>query len=462
LRSKTDYFNLLTVLLAFVSILAFLIFPPLAWPVTEIKVAALAVFCIVLWATNVISPLLTSLLFFLLAMLFSVAPPEVIFSGFSSPAEWLTFGGLVIGLGISCTGLGKRVANIFINHLGTSYQKLIISLVMAGISFGFIMPSATGRVVLLVPIAIEISNYFGFKKGENGRIGIVLAIILGSYIPSFAILPANVPNMILAGMSELLFDITFSYSEYFLLHFPVLGVMKGVVIIGLILWFYTDRIDKNKTKNTTSAAPFSKDETVLSVVLVVLFILWITDYMHHVSPAWVALGGAVVLLLPRIGVISPQSFNKEINIGLLIFVAGILGFGSMISHSGLGDQLANSLLPFLPLEEGNPFQSYISLNFISMLTGAITTLPGVPAVLTPLADNFTNASGLPLKATLMAQVSGFSIVLFPYQAPPILIGMLLSGEKGASALKILMLLALITIFLLLPLNYLWWDMIGWI
>lgn len=454
--------NPLIALLAFISVLAFLIFPPPAWSVTETKVAALAFFCIVLWATNIISPLLTSLLFFLLAMLFSVAPAEVIFSGFSSPAEWLTFGGLVIGIGISCTGIGKRAANIFINHLGTSYQKLIISLVIGGVFFGFIMPSATGRVVLLVPIVIEISNHFGFKNGENGRIGIVLAIIIGSYIPSFAVLPANVPNIVLAGMSELLFDITFSYSEYFLLHFPVLGVLKAGVIIGLILWFYPDHIDNNNTEETTSAVSFSKNETTLFVVLVLLLVLWVTDYMHNISPAWVALGGAVVLLLPRIGVISPQNFNKELNIGPIFFVAGILGFGSMVSHSGLGDQLANNLLPLLPLNEKDPFQSYMSLNLISMLVGAVTTLPGVPAVLTPLADNFTSASGLSLKTTLMTQVSGFSTVLFPYQAPPILVGMLLSGEKVTSALKILLVLAIITIVLLLPLNYLWWEILGWV
>ncbi len=462
IKNKAVFLRLVWVILTLLIIAALFLSPSTYWDTGELKIIALTVFCIIFWATNPISPMQTALLFFFFAMIFEVAPPEIIFSGFKSPAEWLVFGGLVIGIAIHVTGLGKRLATLFMTHVGNSYPILIMALVGLGILFGFVMPSATGRVVLIVPIVLEIANNFGFTKGERGRTGLVLAGIMGTYIPSFGILPANAPNIVLSGMSQLLFDIRFSYSEYFILHFPVLGLLKALVIVGLIIWLFPDKVRLEKRMPIASTLPFSKKEIRLTILLATLFVLWITDFIHHWSPAWIALGGAIVLILPSIGVINPKEFQSGMKLDPLLFVAGILGFGSMIGFSGLGQDLAKTLLAFMPLHPGADFQNYMSLNFIAMFTGTLTTLPGVPAVLTPLADSFATASGLPLKSIFMTQVSGFSTVLFPYQAPPVLVGMLLAGEKITPALKLLLLLALVSLLVLLPLNYFWWEFTGWL
>ena len=201
-----------------------LLFPPDMLSALEVKAAALMVVTIGFWATGIIPEHITALLFFLLAMLFSIAPPDVVFAGFSSTAVWLVFGGLVIGVAITATGLGKRVANRVALQLEGEYPRIIWGLMLVGIFFSFVMPSAMGRVVLLTPIAIAIADHFGFQKGTNGRTGVLLATIFGSYIPAFAILPANVPNMVLIGMAETQYGISPLYGEYFLLHFPVLGL----------------------------------------------------------------------------------------------------------------------------------------------------------------------------------------------------------------------------------------------
>ena len=62
----------------------------------------------------------------------------------------------------------------------------------------------------------------------------------------------------------------------------------------------------------------------------------------------------------------------------------------------------------------------------------------------------------------MMQVVGFSTIMLPYQAPPIVVGMQLSGEKLMDAAKICLSLALITGFILLPLNFFWWKLLDWL
>lgn len=424
--------------------------------------AALLVVVITFWVTGIIPEYLTALLLFVVATLFSIAPAKIVFSGFYSPAFWLVFSGLVIGVGINGTGLGIRVAGKVAVRLNGSYMKLIGGLVFIGLGFGFLMPSAMGRVVLLVPIAISISNHFGFKKGSNGFVGVVLAIVLGSFIPAFSILPANVPNMILVGMAESLHQYSPLYGEYLLLHFPILGILKAIIITALILWLYPDKPIMDKSMSLQYSAVMSEKETVLSVFLMILMALWVTDFIHHISPAWIALAGAVFLLLPKIEIVSKQQFTEKINYGSLFFIAGVLGLGSMINYSGLGSSSAKYLISYLPLNTDTPFINYLSLSLSSMLTGIITTLPGVPAVLTPLSNEISQASGFPVESVIMTQVLGFSAPIFPYQAPPILIGMQLAQVKLAEALKVCLYLALISVLLLLPINYLWWNLLGWL
>ena len=109
---KSDKYRAL-IILSSVSILVgtlIIISPSTILSPPEKIVAALLVVVITFWVTGIIPEYLTALLFFVVAMLFSIAPAKIVFSGFHSPAFWLVFSGLVIGIGINGTGLGIRVA----------------------------------------------------------------------------------------------------------------------------------------------------------------------------------------------------------------------------------------------------------------------------------------------------------------------------------------------------------------
>lgn len=431
-------------------------------PGTHSITSGLVIVVITLWVTGIIAEYLTAFLMFAIAMLFSIAPASVVFSGFHSAAFWLVFSGLVIGVGINSTGLGKRIAGRIAAHLSDSYFKLISGLVLLGTLFGVLMPSSMGRIILLIPIALAVASHFRFHSGSNGYIGVVMAITMGAFIPTFAILPANVPNMILAGMSESLYQYSPQYGEYLVLHFPLLGLPKIFILVALIMWLYPDTPKEDHEQPLNEKTPITKNERVMSLVLILMILLWLTDFIHHISPAWVALGGAIFLLLPTVNIVSNKHFTDSIPYHLLFFVAGILGLGSIISYSGIGDELAQYLVSYLPLNTETPFINYLSLSLLSMVTGIIVTLAGVPAVLTPLAENLATATGLPIKSVVMTQVIGFSTTFFPYQAPPVLIGLQLANIKMAEGLKVFIYVALISLVLLMPLNYLWWQWLGWL
>ncbi len=450
----------IVILIAFILSVWMLIAPPVIFTSHQVAVAAVCLVTITFWATGIIPPHITSLCFFVVCLVFSLAKPGVVFSGFSSSAIWLIFGGLVLGAAITSTGLGKRVGRWIAYHLQGAYLKIIGGLVVSGVCFSFLMPSAMGRIVLLIPLAVAIADYFGFEPGSNGRTGIVLAVILGSFLPAFAILPANVPNMVLIGISESLFHISLLYGPYFLLHFPVLGLLKGIIIVVVIVRLYPDMPVIHQGQKVGHEESLSRDEKILSITLLVLLGLWMTDFLHHIGPAWVALTGAVFLMLPGIGVVDKKMFNQKVNWASIIFVAGILGLGTVINRSGVGHSLASRIIAFLPLEPDNAFCNFYSLSLAATATGMATTLPAMPAVFTQFSGSLAKTAGLPLKSIIGIQVLGFSTVLLPYQAPPIVVGMQLAGERFSHAAKVCLVLAAITISLLFPLDFLWWKFLG--
>jgi len=433
-----------------------LFYPPEALSSSQLFTLVIGLMAIGFWATALIPEYLTALLFFCACMLLSVAAPQQVFSGFSSSAFWLVYGGLIIGIAINKTGLGKRIATILVSHLDYGYSGLITGVVVIGILFSFLMPSAMARMVLLIPIMLLIASHFGFEHGTKGRTGIILAAIMGTFIPAFAILPANVANMVLSGLYESQFRHSFLYGEYLLINFPILGGLKAICIVGMVILLFPDKIRKIDDSELNGIEPWSKNEKFLTVLLSLALLLWITDFYHHISPAWIAILVAIILLFPKIAIVTSEEFSRQINYASLLFVAGVIGFGVVISHSGLGNILAEYLLDTFPLDKETPFINYMLLSLSSVLTALAVTSPSVPAILMPLAEPITSASGLPLKMVIMTQVIGFSTTIFPYQTVPILIAMQMAGEKLSHAVKFCFLLALLTLAILVPVNYFWW------
>lgn len=442
-----------------------LLYPFAGQPENFSQSAAVVLITLVFWSTGLFPPFLTGLLFFALATVFHLIEPATLFAGFGSTAVWLIISGFVIGSAISVSGLGKRLAAFIAPHLTASYSRLIGGLVLTSVLLGFVMPSSVGRAVVLVPIGMALADNVGFAKGSNGRLGIATALAIACNMPSFAVLPANIPNMILAGASETLLGIRFGYTEYLLLHFPVLGIVKSLLLVWMVLRIFPAEIQRDSVTQEPKMEEFASNRTIqkkVGILLAITLLFWMTDTIHGVNPAWVGLVTAILLLLPKWGVVEPKSFNSSVDFGTVVFVASALGLGALVNVSGLGASMGQLFSHMLPSDSESSFLSYMALSMISTLTGLVATIPGVPTVLTPMATDFAHATGFSLPAVLMTQVVGFSTVIFPYQVGPLIVAMQLSQEPLSKLVKVTLPLALVTVVVLMPMDYLWWVLLGWI
>lgn len=426
---------------------------------TELLVpAALVVATIALWATGRLPEYLTALLFFAGATVVTAVPAEIIFSGFASAAFWLVLSGFVLGAAIRKTGLAARLAAALQPHLAQSWLRMVGGTVAVSYAAAFVMPSNMGRIALLMPMVLAIAERAGIRAGSRGWYGLALAVGFGTFQLSASILPANVPNLVMAGAVEGTYELHLRYLPYLITFSPMLGILKGLLVVALVHRLFPATPVPAQT--VVEAAPWSSGERRLAILLLCTLGLWVTDALHGISPAWVGLVAACLCLLPRVGFLSSDEFAQASNFRTCLYVAGLLGLSAFVVATGLADRLGDQVIPLLPLDPARPFISYLSIFGLGELLNALTTANGVPAVFTPLAEEIASTAGLPLTTVLMFQVLSYSTPLLPYQASPIVVAMMMGNVPLREGIKLSLWLAAATVLVIAPLQFLWMRALG--
>jgi hypothetical protein len=253
-------------------------------------------------------------------------------------------------------------------------------------------------------------------------------------------------------------NIQLTYADYFLLNFPVMGVFALVVYPALIAVLFRDTPRYPDHQEKISA--WAGDEKRLLLFLTIAFLLWITDSLHGISPAWVALGAAILCLLPRIGMLPPSVLGGGINYGPLLFLAGVIGLGAVANHAGLGTVIAKNLMQFLEFQKGADFQNYTSISLTSIVVGLFTTMPAQPSIMVAMTGTLAQATGWSELNVIMASMTAWGVFPFFYQTPPVVIAVALGNLKISDVTKTLICYMILGVLIMLPLHFLWGQSIG--
>jgi DASS family divalent anion:Na+ symporter len=214
-----------------------------------------------------------------------------------------------ISRGFIKTGLGARIAYIFMKWLGRRTIGLGYSLIATDLVIAPAIPSITARAgAVIYPIVRSVAEAFDSRpdNGTERRIGsfLILNSFYGNLVTSAMFLTAMAANPLSVQMAaDRGIDITW-------INWAVAAILPGftsLLVVPFVLYkLFPPRI--KETPRATGLAkerlaamgPLGRDEAIMLGTFALLLLLWIFGKQLHMHSAVAALVGLTILLLTRV------------------------------------------------------------------------------------------------------------------------------------------------------------------
>jgi branched-chain amino acid transport system substrate-binding protein len=334
----------------------------------------------ILWSLDVFSYHAVTVALPLLAVLFGVAAPEKAFSGFSSPSWFLVLGVFAITAAISRTGLMYRMVLLFVKRFPPHYASQTFALAMSGLLLTPVIPSSNGRAALAGPLAVTICDTLRFKKGSPGAIGIAMACLLGFGHMSFMFMNGTATCFLALGLLPPDVGGRVTWTSWLASSLP-LGLVYFIASFCCIFLLYrpnepTEARGKVIDAQLKALGPMTRHELMSLATVIVSLAAFATQPLHQINGAWIAMLSFLILFAG--GVLNEKAVRNDIDWNFLISFGALVGFGTLISGSGLTSVAAEKIRPLLLGVSGSP---YIFLPVVSIATHLVRFALPLPAVL---------------------------------------------------------------------------------
>ncbi len=333
---------------------------------------------LILWITEAIPNYLTSLILIISLVLFKVIPETDAYANLGHPVMWLNIMSFVLASMLVATGVAKRFALWFIIKFGKNAGSVFLSFLIINLVLSAFISATTAKAAILLPIFMVIAAIYGSTGGENrnnfGR-SIVLQNLFYINTGATGFLTGAGAHLYAVALIAGATGGNIFYSEWLFAQLPVTLVMMFLgYIIAMKVFFPLkphERIPQIEggmerlKQEYVKLGKISFQEKKSITIFLLILLLWSTDKIHGVSPTAVAFVGAIVALLPKIGVVK---WNEvDIPWHLMLFSAGAYTLGTAFSYTDLPSLMVNAFFNFLGIVNETPFWKIYLL-----LTGVMT------------------------------------------------------------------------------------------
>lgn len=279
-----------------------------------------------------------------------VIDSETLFRALGNETIWLLICAFVLAAAVTRTGLALRAAVFLVSGAG-SVRQLVHLTTAALVVSAFAVPATSGRAALAMPVFLALAR----ALGERRRLVVMLALLF----PTVILLSA-VATLIGAGAHlitvSVLLEATgteIGFTRWLLLGFP-LALVSAHLAAEVVLWTTTRRADRREPiaitvrdlqryQETAVTGPLTTDQSRCLALLVTVVALWCSEPLHGLSPAIVALIGAVVVASPALGMVTLKEALQTVPWSLLLFMAATMAMGVALMQSGAAAWLASGL-----------------------------------------------------------------------------------------------------------------------
>lgn len=332
-------------------------------------------------------------------------------SGFHNTTIWLIVIAFFISRGFIKTGLGNRIAYLFMSKFGKKTLGLSYSLIVTDLVLSTAMPSNTARGGgVIFPIVQSLSRVFGSRPedGTERKIGSFLHVTAfqADVITSAMFMTAMAGNPLSVTLAASVAGVDITWAGWAIAA-CVPGLVCLVVVPLVIFKIFPPQI--KETPEATSLAkqklaemgPVTLAEKLMVIVFVVILVLWIAGSSIGLNATVTAFIGLVLLLLFNVLTWDDVKSEKGAWDTLVWFSALVMMAGYLNSMG---------LIPW----------------FSALMAGAVGGMPWIAALVilgvVYFLSHYLFASST---AHISAMYSAFLAVMIAAGAPPMASAMLL-------------------------------------
>lgn len=188
--------------------------------------------------------------------------------------------------------------------------------------------------------------------------------------------------------------------------------------------------------------------------------LWMTDFMHHLSPAMIGLGVGLAAALPGVGVVEPKGF-KRLNYAAVFFVAAELSLGDVLVKTRAIDVLSKAMFDWMGSLVINSY-SLVSVTYWTAFiyhfflgSEVVMLSTSVPALI-----NLAQNRGLdPLSLSMIWTFAGASKI-FVYQSSVMILGYAYGYFDSRDLLRFGACMTVVEFLILVLIVTQYWPLIG--
>jgi DASS family divalent anion:Na+ symporter len=390
--------------------------------------------------------------------------------GYADPIVWLVLCAFFMSRGVLKTGLGRRIAFLFIRALGRRSLGLSYALVSTDTLLASIVPSNAARAGgVIFPVARSLAEAYDSTPGSTARrLGAFLmtTVYQCDVIACAMFLTGQASNVLIAKFALDAAGYEVSYAKWF-----VGAVVPGLAALLLVpLMIY--RLYPPEVKQTPHAAEFARselakmgrvgrDEGIMLGVFAVVALLWMTQGWHGIHYAVVALLGICALLLTRV-LEWEEIMGERAAWDVFIWYGGLVRMAEALGETGITRRFAETAAGMTAGWAWWAALAALLLVYFYAHYGFASITAHATAMYTPFLV-VTLGAGAPATLAVLglAYYSNLSAGLTHYGTTPapIYFGARYVSQRDWWRLGLVA--SLITIPVFAVLGIVWWKVLGW-
>ncbi len=402
--------------------------------------------------------------------LFNVMTPREALAGFADPIVWLVLCAFFLSRALIKSGLGRRIAFLFIRAIGHSSLGLAYALVSTDVVLAAFIPSNSARSGgVIYPVARSLSEAYESRPGETAnRLGafLLFTIYQGDVLASSMWLTGQASNALIAKFALDTAHIEISYGRW------ILGSIIPAAVLFILIPLVLYRLYPPSIKHTPDAAriakeelhrmgPMSRDERLMLVVFALVAGLWMTTTLHHINYAVVGLLAISVLLLS--GLLTWDDLTGERPAwDVFIWYGGLVRMAEALGETGITSKFAEYSASLTVGWSWGAALAVLALIYFYAHYGFASITAHATAMFTPFLLVVIAAGAPPLLAVLLlAYFSNLSACLTHYGTTPapIYFGSRYITQRDWWVYGLILSFMSIAVFATVGLG--WWKLLGW-